>query len=287
MSLIEKFEITNIKQGEQKPDENKIYQELVEKKLPEKPKMENFYEVYPQKEISRDIARVERIEDQFEVSSTRKSKILEALLLRQIELAEWFGNQCQTIETTKYDDYVNHTDFIAEWEDENGDPVRLAIDVTSSEENLDYGIKAENILRDLNNYQGTKIKYFISEQFGYKGAVKDIPRVIIAIRKEVIDKLYALIMPTIDGTKGEKRLEGHNKLCKCFLQASIVEEMIKQLDKQSEHLEKHDGKNTLIYQNIQKAIKILETVFDKKIGSVEDGPSSRALKVAEISAFFS
>ena len=246
----------------------------------------DYADVYGEAEIERDLARVNKVEKQYEQPISRRALIAEAILVQQIELADWLGEHCRTIETAKYDDYFNHTDFVAEWTDKNGEPLRLAVDITCTEENADFSKKAGFITKELGQGRGTDIKYFQSDKFAKKGTIKNLPRVIIPINKEVIIHLCDILAPAMEKKSRGGRQTAYSKLAHCALQTHIIEEMIKQLDRQTILLEQNNGTDTVIYKNIQKIIAYLEKLFDKKIDLVEDRPSDQVLKIQELSDFF-
>ncbi|MBP9731891.1 MAG: hypothetical protein KBD29_00305 [Candidatus Magasanikbacteria bacterium] len=153
----------------------------------------------------RDRAYVEDLESRF--SADKKSeegrygypKILEAVLTRQIELANWFGDDAITFQTHEYDDYVGGVDMVIEWPgDGDGEPIRLAIDVTLAS-NIDT--IANKIMRGRQDIEQGKssttkgkvflsqVKYYVDPNTEEQISLEMVPKVIIGTDIEGIKRL--------------------------------------------------------------------------------------------------
>ena len=236
------------------PEEKFVYEEMVEKEKTIKPKEENFSDIYSEFEIKKDIQEIKNLKVDFDFP-TPKSKILEQVLLEQIEMSNWTGNNCYTVETTKYDDIINHTDFIIEWEKDDEQPVRLAVDVTVNNGISVFDKKYQHIKKELDKNRGTTIKYFNSEiNPEEKGTITNIPRVIIALDKKNLASLCEIVSRVI-----RKKPGSNEELSKSPLQLSVIKEIIFQLNKQAEYLERQNKTESNIFKNL---IKVKENLID-------------------------
>lgn len=127
---------------------------------------------------------------QEEQAKTGRAEILESIIKDSIELSDWMGGNCYTAETSEYDDRANHTDFVIEWEGEDGEITRLAVDITSAEDDEVIRKKEGYIKRELQRGHMTKLKYFRSEAApDFEGTITGIPRIVLAIEKEGVQDL--------------------------------------------------------------------------------------------------
>ena len=129
-------------------EESFIQGELVTKYNKERPKLKDF--PYPEEEIKRDKERIIKIKKGFQYEKTQRAEILEAIINDQVDQAEWFG-PCYIIPSSEYDDIINHTDSIIEFEKENK-TYRLAIDITVSKNKADLDKKRKFIQKDIKSY---------------------------------------------------------------------------------------------------------------------------------------
>jgi hypothetical protein len=226
------------------------------------PKEKNFSDIYPREEIKRDVELTQRLE-KGHVLHTERGEILEEILRREIYNSCWFGDNCETAKTTKFDDFVNHTDFVIELDTD--DRIKLAVDTTVTNDVEVIEKKVIKIKNELKRKTGTTIKYFQSnltwEDNPEKGEVRDLPSVIIAFDYDNLKKMCEII--TGPG--------GKEKLGKTSLQIYILEDIIGQLEIQAEYLEKNikGGSDTNIYKNIDRVKKYLEEILKNKKESTE------------------
>lgn len=220
-------------------------------------------EPYPKDVVTKDKNDVANNERKF-TTGTMRSEILEAVLLEQIEASEWLGENCYTIKMSKYDDYFNHVDFVIEWPGENGGkPIRLAVDVTMSDDDK-LTEKLERIKKELLFDKGANIKYFSSETTKEKGALANIPRIIFGLTKEKLGEICELVAKTI------RREPGSNKeLAKNSLQTTFIKEMIGLLNGQISYSEKHVSPDSEILKNLVAARNHLKIISENKKGLVK------------------
>lgn len=239
--------------------EDRVYDEMRKRREPE-PKEEDFIDTFPRAEIKNDIELVQRIEKNHTLH-TERGEILEETLLQQIYHSCWLGDNCETVRTTKFDDYTHHTDFVIEWDTD--DKIRLAVDTTVTNDTEVIEKKVIKIQNELNEKRGTTIKYFQSnltwEDNPEKGRIEDIPSVIIAFDYENLQKMCEIMA----GPGGKE------KLGKTSLQIYILEDFINQLEAQKIYLEKitANTSDTNIYKNINKVQKYLEAILKEKKAS--------------------
>ena len=77
------------------------------------------------KDVAKDLAFVERAERDFELKFTqlppeqqrviKLAKIIEAIIFEHGEKSNWFGESATTMQTSRYDDIVNHLDTIIQF----------------------------------------------------------------------------------------------------------------------------------------------------------------------------
>ena len=223
------------------PDENeqKIHQEA-RKALEERPTIhdDDFKGIYTPEEIAADQARLDEIKKAQKYPATVRAVILEHVIFSHSENSNWLTTQDResyTVQTTEFDDKVNHTDMVVEWI-EDGEIRRLAIDVTTSETNGPIAQSESQIEEEIKSGNLATVKYFKSQAEPNKvGEISGIPRVIIAMDRETIKKLCGDFV-----TKNPRELEySHEQLL-------ILEEIREQMSDQIEYALK------LLFEEIEK-----------------------------------
>ena len=129
-----------------------------------------------------------------------REEMFEGLMVEDLQMQNWFGNNVEVFPTTKYDDYTNGVDLVMEWENESEEPVRLAVDVTVGMtketllKKLDSNDSNSAILEQLEDpetrggepYYMSQVKYY--EVFDgleeNKKSLNQIPRVVLALDKK-------------------------------------------------------------------------------------------------------
>ena len=155
------------------------------------------FENYDKTMIARDMELVRTREAQFNMQSTPESReakeiatILEAILHEQIGKNGWIGPNVSTIRASRYDDYENGVDSIAQFrrEGEGDSHLGIALDATFSSHITE---KLDDVKEDVANGKLTQIKYFASpnpenpREYAYMGSLK-VPRVVIGIEKKAV-----------------------------------------------------------------------------------------------------
>ncbi len=177
---------------------------------------------YSNATIQKDIAYVERLDTSFgknlspEQEDARKlAMIFEAIIHEQAELSDWLGPDVITRKASRFDDFGNGIDTIAEFAHPDGNLV-LAIDVTMSNPTK----KLEDIKKDIDRETLSHIKYFESSDGKFKGHLRGIvPKVIVGAERRAVLRLASLWL------KNEKKELGAHPM-----QLQILDEIAAQLN---------------------------------------------------------
>ncbi len=109
------------------------------------------------------------------------------------EGAAWFGGD--VFQTELFDDVVNGVDAVVEWEAEDGDSFKLAIDYTVSSNQEDVSKKF------MRRKSGARVNYFLSEfDDEYVQDVGGLPKVVLGIDRRMFSKVA---LPILDKKKEE------------------------------------------------------------------------------------
>lgn len=180
---------------QRKPDDSLLIKQAHEKAthLIEDSSMNpaDFIDLYGVDNVRSDEEYVQKLETKFEKNETQMTaEVLEAIFFEHSELSEWLGKNVETIKTSKYDDYVNGVDLVAEFDDGETSQhhLALAVDVTFGSTTLHS--KFDRIRKEIAENQLAQIKYFQSHSF--KGMLRQIPRVIIGVENDRVKELASL-----------------------------------------------------------------------------------------------
>lgn len=224
------------------------------------------FEDYDQQMVNRDMQYVRDRKAQFEKESTSESRkdkklatILEAIINEQVELGDWLGPDAQTITSSEYDDIAHGVDGIIrlQHEGKSGAYFCLAIDVTFS---TDIRDKFNKIMENIERGELTEIKYFALpnpedvHEYEYKGGFK-MPRVVIGIEKQVVEKLADLWT-----AKNKKELGSHP------VQHVIAKEILDELAVSEQYARSHGNRN-----NIATVYRQMSGVIERSLKEKEDG----------------
>lgn len=229
--------------------EQKGYKELVLKLEKTTVQPDEFVGIFPKSQILKDkeyVAQRERAFSAAEIYQEKKAKILEAIIVLQAELNNWFGESTFTVKTSRLDDIANGVDMIIEFADElDMPPLVLAVDITLSE-NVDVLTrKLTAIRKDVENGTLSNIKYFVSETKDFKGSLWNLPKVVLNTNQNTLSELTELAL------NKDKALANHP------VQITFLEEMELQL---KSFLAISTAKNKeKIAQLIKSVSKILES----------------------------
>ncbi|HEX2792314.1 MAG TPA: hypothetical protein VHO23_01180 [Candidatus Paceibacterota bacterium] len=158
----------------------------------------DFAEVYSADTIAEDVALTERLEKKFESNQTPQeanakkiADTLEAIVLMQSEMSNWLGD-ATTLKASRYDDFVNKTDMLAEWHSpEDGSRIlALAVDVTFGKATMEKKLQA--IKDEIDSGKLGSIKYFKDERGDFIGKRNNVPRLVIGMSQPVVEDLARL-----------------------------------------------------------------------------------------------
>lgn len=176
------------------PNEEKLFK-IAEAEEQKRPVIQDFInfdnsQEYSSQKIAADQAELDVYdEDRKKYAKTKRGVILEYVIRQHFYQSNWGGDNCSVIDTTLYDDEKNKIDCVIEWE-EDGKVYRLAVDVTSTQNDMGYEPKARKIRRGLDDGKMGQMRYFISEAEGKKiGSVDSLPKVVLALGRKSIQKL--------------------------------------------------------------------------------------------------
>ncbi|MFZ2253060.1 MAG: hypothetical protein WAW13_02685 [Minisyncoccia bacterium] len=176
----------------------------------------NFIDLYGESNVARDLQTVTRLKAGFERDEAKHmAEVLEAIIYEQITQSEWLGPNAETIRPSEYDDFVNGVDLIVEFDDtESSRHLALGVDITFGSDTMRK--KFTRIRNEIHEDKLAEVKYF--ESHGFKGSLKQLPRVVIGVEIDTIVELAGL---WIHGSK--KELATH------FIKNIISEEIERQL----------------------------------------------------------
>lgn len=219
---------------------------------------------------------------------TRKARLLETLLVDQIELSNWFGQNTFTIVPTKFDDLFHGVDLALEIENESEvKHLALGIDVTSSPISIRKKLK---IIKDhIKDGTLTAIEYFHSENHNpdFYGTMNNIPQVVIGTDSKTTRELGELWMsgyglaklrkksgqpplsPEAEESQRDRAREARAKLEKHRAQLLLLEEIKIQLTAFKKFAEQEG--QTQVANKLASALDLINTILkEKDVPDIED-----------------
>ncbi|MEA3399038.1 MAG: hypothetical protein U9R00_00825 [Patescibacteria group bacterium] len=188
-----------------------------------RPKEEDFLDIYSKDEIQADLDDLEKIKSSWEEKDDKEkylhqiSNLYEGVLVDQIEVNSWFGEECETLSTSEYDDVKNGIDAVSIF---NGEKyLGLGMDVTFASKIEVLEKKLESIKGKIRTGNLPTLKYF--EDLEGKRKKISLPKVIIGSRISSAEKLIKLWGSKEDDRN--KQLQNHP------VQSKIILETIFQL----------------------------------------------------------
>lgn len=271
-------------------------------------KPEDFQDIYSPEEIAADKEKVsdikKRQKTQLENLSDgdreriergkEKSQALEVIVADQIELNNWFGENVILVPVLEYDDLVNGTDVVAEFDSGEGgtlERIALAIDVTMRSDFPSSGSKLEGkIDRNIAKVTGqdehkkyappVEVKYFQSEMEDFKGRLEAIVPLVIGLEGENADSLivnFAKFLELKSAINKTPEIRDQIKSKKADLenhpaQRVFLEEMKKQLEMYLRFLDRQelDKVHEVYKEKIQQVYKIITDILTNKQGIALD-----------------
>jgi hypothetical protein len=195
-------------------------------------------DIYTQEAVDRDLAHVKKLEGYFaendtpeSINSKKVADVLEALVLTQSEMSNWLGD-AKTLRSSRFDDYVNKVDMIAEWHspEEGSRVLGLAVDVTFGFSAVQK--KLREIRAEIDSGKLGSIRYFKDERGDIMGTRNNVPRTVIGVSQPVVQELARLWI------EGEKKLLGEHPVQRAFIDQ--VTTQLRQMQRYAESRGKHD-----------------------------------------------
>jgi hypothetical protein len=214
-----------------------------------------FIDLYGVENVTRDIRHVETLKSKFEKNEAKAAaEILEAIVCEHVELSNWLGPNAETIRTSEFDDIVNGVDMIVEFNEEmTTNHLALGIDVTFG--SLSMQKKFDRIKGEIEKDTLANVKYF--EAHGYKGSLRQLPRIVIGVELPKVVQLAGL------WERGDKKTIGSH-----VTKEIIAQEIERQLRTfliyaQSVHAES-------AIKSYTRALHVMRAVRTKRNGFSED-----------------
>lgn len=203
-----------------------------------------------------DRAEIERRKLLFDKESPeQKERKIYATILEMVVME--FGNSWITgsfIKASCYDDYLNGTDIIFELEKSDGAIFRLAIDVTSSEQ--DAVRKTYQVLGDIGRGDFQKIKYLHSDLENFKGQTT-MPKVIIGADRSEIVELGALYMRHKNASSPEIRTRILEQIENHHFGSEMLAGILAQIDEYINRMEQsRDSKKIPYLEKIRESVEL-------------------------------
>ncbi|HLP86683.1 MAG TPA: hypothetical protein VK153_02295 [Candidatus Paceibacterota bacterium] len=199
-------------------------QELVDKY---RPKESTFTDIYPESEIKADLEEIEKIKSSFDKGDESNeylkniSSIYEGVIADQIGANAWFGDNCESIATSEYDDIKNGVDVVTIFkEDQDKHYLGLGVDVTFASDKKVLEKKLESIKQCIRTMSLPSLKYFQDPETEEHKKIF-LPKVIIGSRLSSAEKLIQLW--------GSKDVDKNKKLAEHPVSSKIIMESLAQL----------------------------------------------------------
>lgn len=216
--------------------------------------MNDFYNIpgYWPLRIRDDKERVTKKKKEIQETNTeptKAAKLLEAILVEQIELSNWFGENTYTIIPSEYGDLFHGIDLALQIEDEAQGVKHLAmgIDVTTSP--IAIRKKLSIIKKHIRTGTLTMMEYFHSDDYDpdFYGAMTHIPQVVVGTERKTMRELSDLwlkgyrrakinkktaqppLSPEGEASQRDQAKETKDKLGKHRIQLLLLEEIKMQL----------------------------------------------------------
>jgi hypothetical protein len=246
--------------------------------------MQPFGGPYSETEVERDKKFIrEQREKNGHMYKTERAEILEVIFENWAKKGKWFGENCEIIPTLEFDDRANHTDFVLEFKELNGEIVRLAVDCATSGDQRVLSSKAYYTAKGIEENYLTKIKYFKSPHTKEKREINSIPRAIVVVENDKIDELCKSALLAI-GKNDDRELR--NSYIQYFLLAEIKSQLEAQLSLiKSGEVNKTRNFGTM-QRNITNVVKIFNNLLKQKESSLAPNVVQRAKKEIEESRAF-
>ena len=161
--------------------------------------LESFIDLYGPATIAADVNTIQRMEKIFADKNTEENKdarfnqlatCFEGFFIDQVDRG-MLGEQTKSLKTSRYDDIINGVDSVTEITrpSQTTQHLGLALDATYSSQALEG--KFYKIIGKLANNEMTSVKYFQSENTGFRGEYK-MPLFVAGISPENLASLLSV-----------------------------------------------------------------------------------------------
>jgi hypothetical protein len=229
--------------------------------------MSEFRGIYDDEEIEKDKALLNeaRSSHEYDSEETKKKKlaaeVFEAIVIEEAMKSAWLGREARVTPTSKFDDFINQVDAVAEIKSQEGfQELGIAIDVTFSKETRDITKKLDVIKRHIEKgHAPARIKYFKDKDGKCKNLF--VPKVIVGCNADTLRELVTLMNQKtseneIVWKKAEDQLNFH------YFQTILLNEILVQVKafcKYADGLGQEKTRN-----GYYKAQKIIEGIITTK-----------------------
>lgn len=144
----------------------------------------------------------------------------------------WFGYRGVAIKTSDYDDFLNHTDLVLEFDGGAKDPrrVQIAVDLTFGGHDETIQKKLATTQNEITSGGGRQLRYFESEKSGKKRNLHHLPSAVLGIGYPTISGLAKLWVS--EDPKDEQKLRTS------AVRKIIAQELLEQVGAHRVELEK-------------------------------------------------
>ena len=192
-----------------------------------RPNEEDFSDIYSEEEIIKDLKEIKELEILFEKETEEEkyirniSDVYEGVIADQIEANAWFGENCETVAASRYDDIKRGIDVVNVFrQDGDVEYLGLGVDVTFASRKEVLEKKLESIKQRIRSGSLPSLKYFQDPQTEEHKEIS-LPKVIVGSRLSSAEKLVLLW--------GGKDPEKNKKLKEYPTQSKLILETLFQL----------------------------------------------------------
>ncbi len=281
------FEKFNPMKIEQMAEAQNIETILSSEKRAKRPNMDDFVEIYGPEEISKNKEYLNLIkryikEEKEKMSfddkkvyenNEKRGRVFEIMLADQIHDGGWFSFDAMATRTSEFDDIARGVDLVIEFNEEEVKRLAIAVDASTSS---DIKIIEKKIKRNIDSLikgsEKLNIKYFESQipdenNNYYKGEIKDLVPVVIALDKSNANKIFDSFSKLIslekrnDDNAKDERAKLRKELSEHPVQSVFLEEINVQLKMYQPILK---DKNIKMFNQVDTLIRVIDGVIDLK-----------------------
>lgn len=218
-----------------------------------------FDSVYGKEAVTKDVALADYLEKKFSAENSVQMKnahkiaeVFEAIVITQSEMSNWLGPNAHTLKTSRFDDFVNKVDMLAEWTSvsEGKSILALAVDVTFSAGAIAKKMAA--IKAEIDSGQLGSVRYFKDIDGSFLGTRRNVPRAVIGVSEAMVGELASL---WVNGEKKELGVHAVQKL--------LVNQMSQQLAYMRSYAER-TGRDHIV-QAYDQALATMKRLRDNQM----------------------